>query len=150
MNTRTVLVILGIVLVLLPATTSAALNISRPIAHATIAPISTDMYVRVLGIFGDHTTITNESAAIDWSAIFSIVGDAYTGTMGKMALIVIFAIPFLMMWITQRDMTLPGLVGLLLGLYILVMLPADMVRVAIVFIAMSITAVVYSLLKERM
>ena len=69
--------------------------------------------------------------------------------LGPLAYTLIFSIPFLMMWITQRDMTLPGLVGALFGLFIIVRLPAEFHLVAVTFIAISIVAVVYSLVKER-
>lgn len=133
-----------------PGPTSTPLNLTRPAANTTIAPISTSMYTGILDLFGNDQIITNESGAINWSGILPIVAGAYTAAMGKLALILIFAIPFVMMWIVQRDTTLPGLVGLLLGLFIIVMLPVQMMHVAIAVMAMSITAVIYSLLKERM
>jgi hypothetical protein len=66
-----------------------------------------------------------------------------------MGAVLVFAIPFVMMWITQKDLTLPGLAGALIGLFVIIRLPAEFHLVAVSFIAISIVAVVYSLMKER-
>jgi hypothetical protein len=122
---------------------------SRPRATSTIAPVSTALSVDLLGAIGGEEIPEPGDEAIDWVALIGATAGAYTAPLGPLAYVIIFAIPFLMMWITQRDMTLPGIVGALLGLFIIIRLPAEFHLVATTFIAISIVAVVYSLVKER-
>jgi len=121
----------------------------RPRASATIPTLSTDLKDDLINSLGGETVPEPGEDTINWTGLISTIGGAYTSILGPLAYTLIFSIPFLMMWITQRDMTLPGLVGVLLGLFIIVRLPAEFHLVAVTFIAISIVAVVYSLVKER-
>lgn len=135
-----------------PTITNGTITVTsslRPPATSTIAPVSTALSVDLLGAIGGEEIPEPGDEAIDWTALIGATAGAYTAPLGPLAYVIIFAIPFLMMWITQRDMTLPGIVGALLGLFIIIRLPAEFHLVATTFIAISIVAVVYSLVKER-
>ena len=121
----------------------------RPRASATIPTLSTDLKDDLINSLGGETVPEPGNDTINWTGLISTIGGAYTSVLGPLAYTLIFSIPFLMMWITQRDMTLPGLVGALLGLFIIVRLPAEFHLVAVTFIVISIVAVIYSLVKER-
>lgn len=121
----------------------------RPRASATIPTLSTDLKDDLIDSLGGETVPEPGNDTINWTGLISTIAGAYTSVLGPLAYTLIFSIPFLMMWITQRDMTLPGLVGALFGLFIIVRLPAEFHLVAVTFIAISIVAVVYSLVKER-
>ena len=121
----------------------------RPRATATIDNVSTSLVDDLINSLGGETVPEPGEDTINWTGLISTIAGAYTSILGPLAYTLIFSIPFLMMWITQRDMTLPGLVGALLGLFIIVRLPAEFHLVAVTFIVISIVAVVYSLVKER-
>lgn len=121
----------------------------RPRASATIPTLSTDLKDDLIDSLGGETVPEPGNDTINWTGLISTIGGAYTSILGPLAYTLIFSIPFLMMWITQRDMTLPGLVGALFGLFIIVRLPAEFHLVAVTFIVISIVAVIYSLVKER-
>ena len=121
----------------------------RPRASATIPTLSTDLKDDLIDSLGGETVPEPGEDTINWTGLVSTIGGAYTSVLGPLAYTLIFSIPFLMMWITQRDMTLPGLVGALFGLFIIVRLPAEFHLVAVTFIVISIVAVIYSLVKER-
>lgn len=135
-----------------PTVSPGAITVSssiRPRASATIPTLSTDLKDDLIDSLGGEDVTAAGEDTIDWPALVGTTAGAYTGTLGPLALLLIFAIPFTMMWITQRDMTLPGLAGALLGLFIIVRLPSDFHLVAVAFICISIMAVIYSLVKER-
>ena len=135
-----------------PTISSGTITVSssiRPRASATIPTLSTDLKDDLIDSLGGETVPEPGEDTINWTGLISTIGGAYTSILGPLAYTLIFSIPFLMMWITQRDMTLPGLVGALFGLFIIVRLPAEFHLVAVTFIAISIVAVVYSLVKER-
>ena len=122
---------------------------TRPRATEPIDNVSTSLVDDLINSLGGETVPEPGEDTINWTGLISTIGGAYTSILGPLAYTLIFSIPFLMMWITQRDMTLPGLVGALFGLFIIVRLPAEFHLVAVTFIAISIVAVVYSLVKER-
>ena len=124
-------------------------GILRPRATEPIDNVSTSLVDDLINSLGGETVPEPGNDTINWTGLISTIGGAYTSVLGPLAYTLIFSIPFLMMWITQRDMTLPGLVGALFGLFIIVRLPAEFHLVAVTFIAISIVAVVYSLVKER-
>jgi len=135
-----------------PTISSGTITVSssiRPRATATIDNVSTSLVDDLIDSLGGETVPEPGNDTINWTGLISTIGGAYTSILGPLAYTLIFSIPFLMMWITQRDMTLPGLVGALFGLFIIVRLPAEFHLVAVTFIAISIVAVVYSLVKER-
>ena len=122
---------------------------TRPRATEPIDNVSTSLVDDLINSLGGETVPEPGNDTINWTGLISTIAGAYTSVLGPLAYTLIFSIPFLMMWITQRDMTLPGLVGALFGLFIIVRLPAEFHLVAVTFIAISIVAVVYSLVKER-
>jgi len=135
-----------------PTISSGTITVSssiRPRASATIPTLSTDLKDDLIDSLGGETVPEPDEDTINWTGLISTIAGAYTSVLGPLAYTLIFSIPFLMMWITQRDMTLPGLVGALFGLFIIVRLPAEFHLVAVTFIVISIVAVIYSLVKER-
>ena len=147
------ILVVAFLLVLLIVPACAAGNMTpiptRPRATEPIDNVSTSLVDDLINSLGGETVPEPGEDTINWTGLISTIGGAYTSTLGPLAYTLIFSIPFLMMWITQRDMTLPGLVGALLGLFIIVRLPAEFHLVAVTFIVISIVAVIYSLVKER-
>jgi len=94
-------------------------------------------------------------SGFDWVRGIDTTIEAYTmgiGTAGGLGmsifLILVFSIPFLMVWIIMKDFIVPGILGGFLGVFIIVRLPANMQPLAVAFIVMSVVAIIYSLLKE--
>ena len=121
----------------------------RSAATATITPLPTNLTNDLIEAFGGKTAPDPGESTIGWLLFLETILAAFLLTCGPLGSVGIFAIPFFMMWIAQRDMTLPGLAGAVLGLFIIARLPADFHLVAVAFIALSIVATVYSLMKER-
>ena len=150
---RGIILLIALLLLLLVVPACAADNVTpiptRPRANESIDNVSTSLVDDLINSLGGETIPEPDEDTINWTGLISTIAGAYTSVLGPLAYTLIFSIPFLMMWITQRDMTLPGLVGALFGLFIIVRLPAEFHLVAVTFIAISIVAVVYSLVKER-
>jgi len=121
----------------------------RPRATATFTPLPTTIADRITDALGGKEQPEAGDEGLDWTGLLQEAYDAYETPLGPLAAIIIFAIPFLMMWIAQRDMTIPGIVGAVIGLFIIIRLPANFHVLAVTFIAISVVAVIYSLMKER-
>lgn len=89
-------------------------------------------------------------SGFDWVRGIATTEETYTSVLGTTVfLILIFSVPFIMNWIITKDFVVAGIIGGFLGVFIIVRLPANMQLLAVTFIAMSIVAVIYSLVKER-
>jgi hypothetical protein len=113
-------------------------------------------YLSFIGLFGavDTGRATQDGPAgedVDWSKIISISLNPFETHLGAhLAMVIIFSIPFIMQWLMQGNSIVPAVSGMVLGVLIISLLPAEYYLVAVTFIALSILAVIYSLLKERM
>ena len=97
----------------------------------------------------------NESPQEGWIGIDFLGGletsrDVYVSVLGYTIFsMLIFSLPFLMNWIVSKDFVVAGVLGMFMGIYIVSRLPAQMQLLAVAFIGMSIVAIIYSLIKER-
>ena len=125
----------------------------RPTAVTTIATIPPEPYDRMMDIFGgNETDVTNNTDTYlpDMLQFLKIVEVSYTDILGMVALVIIFATPFLLMWIIGESTTLPAVIGIILGGFVLYRLPESYHLLAIGFIILGVAAVIYRLMKERL
>lgn len=126
-------------------------NYTRPTATGTITTISTQPYQDLIDSFGGNTTPENETAArVNMTSFLSGVLSVYSDPIGSLALVIIFAIPWLLMWLMQSDVVPAAVAGLIIGGFVLEFLPAEYSLLGTVFVVLALVAIVYSLLKERM
>jgi hypothetical protein len=129
-------------------------NWTRPNAsNLTAIPTIDESYTDTL--MGEFTTnssnVTNTTQILpNLPGLGYLAMSAYTDILGNVAAGIIFAIPFLMMWIMGNSVTLPSVIGIMEGGFILYRLPEQFHLVAVGFIALSVIAIIYSLLKEKM
>lgn len=116
------------------------------IASVLASTVVVTLYVPAGAASGFNTT---SGEGMNWTALVSASYSPYYAVFGNLAAVLIFAIPFLMAWIRQRDMTVPGILGIILGLFIILRLPAEFHQIAATFITFSVVAVVFTLFKER-
>jgi hypothetical protein len=144
--TRTPL-ILCLILALLIAPASA--DILRPKTTATIQPLDESGYSILLGALGGEEQLNETSEGVDWMEIKDAAERPYTDALGPLFYAIVFAIPFLMQWLRQGNMAIPGAIGTILGGFMLARTPAEYHLVAVVFIALGILAVVWGIVKDR-
>lgn len=98
---------------------------------------------------GNSTNVTATTDILpDIPGVLYLALQVFEDTWGSAALVMIFSIPFLMAWIMGNNVTLPSIMGIITGGFILWRLPEQYQFLAVGFIAMSVIAVIYSLLKE--
>ena len=128
---------------------ASAVNLSlREKAAETIVPLNETAYNILIGALGGNTTYDNTSTGIGWKVLFIDVPLlTYTDVLGNLALVIVISIPFLMMWIMQRDMSLVGgCVGAVVGLFLIPRIPANWQVAAVWLIAISLVSILYGLL----
>jgi hypothetical protein len=126
-------------------------SLYRPTASATVALMdegSSDLIMSYLGL--DQPYVDEDSTGMNLSALAGEVFGVYSDSgLGPFALLIVFCMPFVGLWIMQRDMIIPGGIGILFSGFVLVRLPADFQGVAVMMIAVCVTAVIYSIYVRR-
>ena len=132
------------------------IHIRTSYARTTVAPthtittVSTHAYNQMIEAFGaNRSPTTEEEARINWTTLLSGVTYTFTDLMGALFFVILFAIFFVPLWLMQKDLTLPGIVGIILGGFAFMFIPVEWHLGIITFIAMSIVAVIYGLMKDR-
>lgn len=124
---------------------------ARVMAAATFTPVSTQAYSDIYNAIGGNVSPQNETAAaINWTELGFASLEPYTLLIGQLAFVIIFAIPFVLMWLMQQDMTPAAVAGIIIGGFMLAFLPAEYSLLAGILTVLAVLAVIYSLLKERM
>ena len=117
----------------------------RPNATETLVAPSMNRYYSFINTFGGNSTT---DAPVNWGMmVYNLVG-IYPDAIGQIAYVILFAIPFIMMWIVQADMTLPAIIGMLFSFYVFLKLPEQYILFGVGCFAISITSLLWSLLKR--
>lgn len=134
-----------------PTTASGTYTVSasRPKPISTLAPLDETGYDLLFGAIGGDRQLNDTTEGIDWLGIKAAVEQPYTAAIGALFFAIIFAIPFLMQWIRQGSMAIPGALGVILGGFMLTQTPAEYHLVAVAFIALGILGTVWGIIKDR-
>lgn len=89
------------------------------------------------------------SSNLSLNNLTSVGAAPYTDIMGSVFWGFLFSMIFIMIWIRQEDITIPALLGLLIGGSMWTLMPADWVAFAMSLTIVSFAGLVYSLVKGR-
>ena len=74
--------------------------------------------------------------------------EVYTDYLGPIALLLVFLIPFLMMWLAHGNMKLLSILGVIVCGFVFIYLPANYQAAATICIVVSLATLVWSLFKQ--
>jgi PKD repeat protein len=118
----------------------------RSMAVETIATIPTERYNAIMGILaftGNETTDTPNFSALPPE----IIG-TYTDYMGPIALLIVFLIPFGMIWMSHGNMKLLSILGFITCLFVFWYLPANYAYAAWICMGISCVGFMWGLWKQ--
>jgi PKD repeat protein len=120
-------------------------NLSGNISITPIPTIDSKSYEDVM----ENIASSNFSSQPDPRGLIGSVFGVYTGYIGGIALVMLLAIPFLMMWITQVRAIIPGAIGVIISGFAYSYMPAEYQPITMLFIAMYVVSIIYSLWSDR-
>jgi PKD repeat protein len=130
-------------------TISESLYPNRVAASQTVAPVDTRAYVALVAAIGGNHTPDNETDAVDvnWTGMVDAVASPYTNAMGVLAWFILLAIPFIMIWLVQGKAWVPLTIGIIGGSSLLALgyIPAEYTTPIIIFLALSVAGIFYTL-----
>jgi hypothetical protein len=83
------------------------------------------------------------------SATAIVIPAAYTDIVGSIFWGIVFGFIFVMIWLRQEDITIPALVGLLIGASLWALMPPEWVSLAYSLTIVSFGGLMYSLIKNK-
>lgn len=96
------------------------------------------------GMEYNHTQMPNFGLAL-----FEVVS-VYPDYLGMVAWFVLFAIPFIMMWLTHSDVVPAAVLGLFLGIYIVGFIGPQYMVIGVAVMAVAVTSIIWSLWLRRL
>ena len=118
---------------------------AREWANETITPIPTTRLNDILMNIGNTSVRTDGP---NWGSLLFNLLAVYTDSAGIIAYVVLFAIPFIMMWIAQSDMTLPAIVGMMFSIYCFAMLPQQYILFSTGCFVICVAGLLWSLYRR--
>lgn len=123
------------------------IGVVRQVATETIAPILIPRFSEVINSSFGGWIQTNVTPA-NWTVTIFQTISVYPDAMGAIAFLILALMPFAMMWISHGNMKMAGIVGVLIGGFLLAYLPAGYQAGAIICICISIVATMWGLFKQ--
>ena len=127
------------------------IQVTNVVAHRPGAT-STMMPVDAGGIYDliDHTGPTSiENPMPDLGAMVKDLTAPVKSIIGEWFYLLIFAVPYLILFIRQRNILIPSILGVLFAAWLLVFLPGEAMRAAIGIIILAVSGGVYGLYVRR-
>lgn len=118
---------------------------ARPWATETIATIPTPRLANITALIGGNTSKVDGP---NFGMLILNSVSLYSDSMGMIVYVIFFAIPFLMMWIVQSDMTMPAIVGMMFSLYVFAKMPEQYILFSVGCFVICIAALLWSLYKR--
>lgn len=127
--------------------TSVLVTRTTATASDTISNISIGRFENITSYWGGWSG--NQTDAPNWGRILWEIVSVYPDFVGPIGWFILFALPFIMMWIAHADMIPAAIVGMFFGLYVFAYVGDQYSYVAVVFIAIAIASMVWSMWLKR-
>lgn len=121
----------------------------RPKSSVAIPTLDEGPYDHLMAAIGGTHQLNETTEGVDFLGIKDAAEEPYTAALGSLFFALIFALPFVMQWIRQGNMAIPAVLGIILGGIMLTKTPAEYHIAAVAFIALSVLAVVWGVIKDR-
>jgi hypothetical protein len=125
---------------------SFILGLYRQVANLSVAPISVPRYGDFINQSVGGSLPMNGTPA-NWTGILYNSIMIYPDAFGIFAFVILTIMPFGMMWITNGNMKMAGILGLIVGMFAFAYLPAGFVVGAEFCIGISAVATLWGIFK---
>ena len=96
-----------------------------------------------------YDDMVSNISSMNAPGIIFAAGGVYTNIVGNLFYLFIWLMIFSMYWLAQRNVTLPSVMGIILGGVIIGMLPESYQPVAVALILISGASIIYYMYTER-
>ena len=96
-----------------------------------------------------YNDLMNNITAMDPAGFLFTTTTVYTNIMGNLFYLFVWGILFIQFWLAQRSITIPSVIGMILGGIIIGTLPEQYQAIGVTIIALGGFAIIYVLYTER-
>lgn len=122
------------------------ISVARQMAAVPIPTIPESRFGNVTSMFFNGTNQTSQPP--NWTPGITQLISIYPDFMGPIAFLLIFLIPFGMIWMAHGNMKMLGILGMLVGVFVFAYLPSNFVAAAVICIVVSLAGTIWGLLKQ--
>lgn len=113
---------------------------SRPLATTPPTEMDSD------GIFEVTDSLTPDDRGMpDISGFIMSLSKPFTDMIGAWFFFVLFAVPYLIIWIRQKNIIIPSILGVLFAAWVLIKLPASALPAVIALLTLSVSGALYGI-----
>ena len=124
---------------------------ARLMANSTdvIANISSNRIANFFNYSFGGTELNHTAMPNFGLALFEVVS-VYPDYLGMVAWFILFAIPFVMMWLTHSDVVPAAVLGFFLGVYIVGFIGPQYMMIGVAVMAVATTSIIWSIWLRRL
>jgi hypothetical protein len=122
-----------------PRITSNASN-----AIQNVSPSRWNDLINTWGGYSPNQTGNPDIGTAMWSIFMQ-----YPDICGPVAYVILFSVPFVMLWVVHADLVPVSIVGIFFGFYVSFFVGGAFFMVGLLFIALALTTVIWSLAQKR-
>ena len=116
----------------------------RPVVKEKITPVNTEGFYDFI-----HNMVPDTGAAPNIEGILKSLVKPFTDQINDFFYLIIFAVPYFILWFRQKNLTVPSIIGIIFGSWMLVKVPAAYTMPAVAILALIIAGGLYSLYVNR-
>jgi hypothetical protein len=108
---------------------------------ANVIPnISVGRWTNITNSWGGYAT--NQTLPPDWGLMLWNVINVYPDAIGPIAWLVLFSMPFIMMWVAHADMYPAAIIGVFFGIYVFARIPDQYSYVGVAILCVAATGII--------
>jgi hypothetical protein len=116
---------------------------ARVMANTTLATINNTRFGNVTTLFFNGSNQTSSPPA--WApAIQTLIG-VYPDFLGPIAYLLLFLIPFGMIWMAHGNMKLLGILGIITSIFVAAYLPSNFFAAAVICMVVSVAGFIWGM-----
>lgn len=118
----------------------------RPTTSATVKPVDAS---GIYSFIGNTAPMNASNPLPNMSAMVSDLTKPITSVIGEWFYLLIFAVPYLIVFLRQKNILIPSILGVLFAAWLLVMLPGSAMRAAIGILVLCVAGGIFGLYVKR-
>ena len=125
----------------------ALIHRANTTASHVISNISILRYTNITTQWGGDSNAT--TLPPNWGLMLWHEVNVYEDYLGQISWLVLFAIPFIMLWLGSGELLAASVMGLFIGIYVFAYIGSQYAFVGIVCLAAGITGILWSIYQKR-
>ncbi|MCQ2356475.1 MAG: hypothetical protein MJ014_05605 [Methanocorpusculum sp.] len=126
------------------AAAGSAASADRPGATSTITYVDDSGFSAFA-----QAMLPNHGAPMDWEGMIAAAVKPITDQIGAFFYVILFGVPYLVIWFRQGSLIVPSILGIILGAWMIIRIPAAYTIPAVALLALIVAGGLYGIYATR-